>query len=145
MLEQEIEALYKQIRLMHYRSMFRAVREKEGSLSAAEAFAVDVISLLGTPTISAFAESIGISQPNATYKINNLISKGYVERLPAEGDRREVRIRVCNKYYKYRADGNDYILSAAKKLEERIGQDESEKLGSEISLLRSLLNEDIEK
>ena len=31
------------------------------------------------PTISDFAQTLGISQPNATYKANNLAQKGYIK------------------------------------------------------------------
>ena len=65
MLSQEILDLYKKSRLMTYRAMFGRIREKTGSLSATEAYAVDVIYLLGSPTITQLAETLGISQPNA--------------------------------------------------------------------------------
>ena len=74
MLSQEILDLYKKSRLMTYRAMFGRIREKTGSLSATEAYAVDVIYLLGSPTITQLAETLGISQPNATYKVNNLVA-----------------------------------------------------------------------
>ena len=75
MLSQEILDLYKKSRLMTYRAMFGRIREKTGSLSATEAYAVDVIYLLGSPTITQLAETLGISQPNATYKVNNLVPR----------------------------------------------------------------------
>lgn len=84
MLSQEILDLYKKSRLMTYRAMFGRIREKTGSLSATEAYAVDVIYLLGSPTITQLAETLGISQPNATYKVNNLVAKG----TPAKRSRR---------------------------------------------------------
>ena len=61
MLSQEILDLYKKSRLMTYRAMFGRIREKTGSLSATEAYAVDVIYLLGSPTITQLAETLGIS------------------------------------------------------------------------------------
>ena len=57
MLSQEILELYKKSRLMTYRAMFGRIREKSGSLSATEAYAVDVIYLLGSPTITQLAET----------------------------------------------------------------------------------------
>ena len=76
MLLQTIEALFRKYRLFCYQKLFAAVREKPGSLSATEAFSADIIHLLGSPTISQFAETIGISQPNATYKVNQLAVEG---------------------------------------------------------------------
>ena len=60
MLSQEILDLYKKSRLMTYRAMFGRIREKSGSLSATDAYAVDVIYLLGSPTITQLAETLGI-------------------------------------------------------------------------------------
>ena len=82
MLEQ-ISRCYERFRLITYRSMFRLLRERDSSLSAAEAYAVDVIHLLHGPTIKEFADCLGISQPNATYKVNHLIQKGYVHKIPS--------------------------------------------------------------
>lgn len=65
-----ISRCYARFRLITYRSMFRLLRERDSSLSAAEAFAVDVIYLLQEPTIKEFADCLGISQPNATYKVD---------------------------------------------------------------------------
>lgn len=59
------------------------MREREGSLSAMEAFSIEIIHALGEPTIGRFAEFLNISQSNATYKVNSLIKKGYLKsRIP---------------------------------------------------------------
>ena len=92
---------YDRLRLITYRSMFRLLRERDGSLSATEAFSVDVIYLLHGPTVKQFADCLGISQPNATYKLNQLIQKGYVEKVPSTADRRELHLHVTDKYMRY--------------------------------------------
>ena len=69
MLYDALIGLYDKFRLVHYRSVFSRIREKAGSLSATEAYAADVIHLLKNPTIKQFSEYLGISQPNATYKV----------------------------------------------------------------------------
>ncbi len=91
MLQESILRLYRRLRLDGYRKLFGAVQEREGSLSAIEAFSADLIHLLGEPTLSQFAEYVGISQPNATYKVNALAGKGYVEKVVSKPDRREIR------------------------------------------------------
>ena len=88
MLGETFAQLFRKYRLFCYRKLFAAVREKPGSLSATEAFSADIIHLLGSPTVSQFAETIGISQPNATYKVNQLTAKGGKARAgprPARG------------------------------------------------------------
>ena len=61
MLTGAITDLYKRFRLMNYRILFGRIRERDGSLSATEAYTVDVIFLLGDPTITKLAETLGIS------------------------------------------------------------------------------------
>ena len=101
MLYQKLKTLYEKVRLQHYRDLFSRVKERDGSLSATEAYAADVIYLMGAPTVSAFADTLGISQPNATYKINNLVSKGYARRSGSDADRRECRVTVGERFFSY--------------------------------------------
>ncbi len=101
MLYEKIKKLYEHLRLQHYRELFGRIRERDGSLSATEAYAADVIYLLGNPTVRNFAEVLGISQPNATYKINNLAAKGYVSRSSSDEDRRECRVSVVDRFFSY--------------------------------------------
>ncbi len=96
-----ISDLYRNLRLTHYRNLFGRLREKAGSLSAIEAFSAEVIYLLDRPTIGEFADFIGISQPNASYKVNSLVSKGYLERVCSDDDHREAHLFVTKKFLDY--------------------------------------------
>ena len=126
MLYQAITDLYKKIRLSHYRELFGRIREKDGSLSATEAFAADVIYLLGNPTLSQFAEAIGVSQPNATYKANNLAAKGYVVKTLSEDDKRECRLMVSDKFFSYYDTSNTFLTEAVAKLKDVFSEEEME-------------------
>lgn len=135
MLVQEITDLYKKSRLLTYQQMFGRIREKDGSLSATEAYAVDVIYLLGNPTITQLAETLGISQPNATYKVNNLVSKGYVIKTVSEDDKRECHLTVSDRFYKYYGDSTGFIEAAADAMEKTHTQEE---LAQFAAMLREL-------
>lgn len=124
MLYDEMTRIYEKFRLMHYRSLFGKIRERDGSLSATEAYAVDVIFLLGKPTLGEFAECLGLSQPNATYKVNNLIAKGYVTKSVSETDRRECRLCVTEKFRSYYGSKSEAIEKAVKKLKEKYTEEE---------------------
>jgi len=117
MLSQEITNLYNQLRLNSYRQLFGAIRERDGSLSATEAYAVDVIFLLGNPTVTQLAEALGISQPNATYKVNNLVAKGYVVKTSSEEDRRECRLQLSEKFYRYYQESTRFVDDTVAALE----------------------------
>ena len=81
MLSQEILDLYKKSRLMTYRAMFGRIREKTGSLSATEAYAVDVIYLLGSPTITQLAETLGFAHITTLSCAEHDKMIGYVSQL----------------------------------------------------------------
>ena len=131
----EIIDLYKRFRLMTYRALFGRIRDRDGSLSATEAYAVDVIFLMGSPTITQLAETLGISQPNATYKVNNLVAKDYVKKTVSEDDKRECRLQVCDRFYRYYGDLDHFADRAAAALEKEYSPKELELFGR---MLRSL-------
>ena len=124
MLGETFAQLFRKYRLFCYRKLFAAVREKPGSLSATEAFSADIIHLLGSPTVSQFAETIGISQPNATYKVNALAGKGYVEKVVSKPDRREIRLRTGKKFAQYFDEDRPAICAAAERVRAQFSESE---------------------
>ena len=74
-----------------------------------------------------FAEFLNISQSNATYKVNNLIKKGYVERLNSTTDRREYHLVLSEKYYKYINLMDSYQSEVLGRIEQRFSQEDVEK------------------
>ena len=135
MLREEISRLYRQFRLLHYRKLFGQIREKDGSLSATEAFAADVIFLLDEPTVTALADTLGISQPNATYKVNNLTAKGYVHKTASEDDRRECRLQVSEKFHSYYDSSDSFLQPALEKLRSEYTEEELKKFETMLASL----------
>lgn len=126
--------LYKGLRLYNYKSLFSRIREREGSLSATEAFSVDAIYILGNPTIKQFSDFLGISQPNASYKVNSLMAKGYIEKIPSEEDRREHRLCVADRFYKYYEENLEAVAAAVDTIERKYSAEE-------LALFESMLDE----
>lgn len=96
MLEREFERLYYKFRSNYLKNLFKGV--KDGNLSPTDSYCLEVIFLLGKPTVNEFAEHVNISLPNASYRINNLIEKGYVKKTVSENDRREYHLEVTKKF-----------------------------------------------
>lgn len=119
-----ITKCYESFRLLSYQGLFRLLRERDGSLSASEAYAVDVIYLLRGPTVKQFADCIGISQPNATYKVNNLIQKGYVLKVPSKEDRREAYLHVTDKFMRYCKESDGALTRAMRTLKGKFSMEE---------------------
>jgi DNA-binding MarR family transcriptional regulator len=100
MLEKEFEKLYFKFRNKYCENLFSSVTEDKQSLSPTESYCVEAIFLLKRPTVHQFANYVNISQPNATYRINNLINKGYIRKVLSEEDRREYFLEVTDKFSK---------------------------------------------
>lgn len=107
MLEERFEALYLQFRVNFIRRALATQGEREESLTTSESFCVEIIHLLDRPTITQFAGFLGVSIPNATYKINSLVKKGYVLKLPSDEDRREYHLQVTDKFLSYYGLNNE--------------------------------------
>lgn len=101
MLENHFLHISDKLRLAFYKRVFSVVREREGSLSAMEVFSLEVIYLLGAPTVSEFADFIGISRSAASYKVAMLMQKGYITKEASENDKREFKLVLTEKYLKY--------------------------------------------
>lgn len=100
MLEKEFEKLYYKFRNNYCKNLFSSVNEEKDSLSPTESYCVEAIYLLNRPTVHQFANFVNISQPNATYRINNLINKGYVRKVLSPDDRREYFLEITDKFSK---------------------------------------------
>lgn len=124
MLETNFLRVYDNFKLEFFRRLFGLVKEREGSLSAMEAFAVEIIHQMNGPTISQFADFLGISQSNATYKVNNLIKKGYILKENSDVDRREYHLRLTDKYYSYNGLMKGYVDTVMQRIDERFTPEE---------------------
>ena len=109
MLKENFSAVYDKFKIEFFRRLFSLVREREGSLSAMEAFSVEIIHQMHEPTISQFADFLGISQSNATYKVSSLIKKGYIVKENSDVDRREYHLKLSEKYYNYNGLMTEYV------------------------------------
>lgn len=125
-LEENFLQVYDKFKMEFFRRLFSLVREREGSLSAMEAFSVEVIHQMNAPTISQFAEFLGISQSNATYKVNNLIKKGYIIKENSDVDRREYHLVLSEKYYNYNGLMQSYVGTVMQRIGDRFTPEELE-------------------
>ena len=101
MLEQVFNEVYTKFKLHFYRAVFGRFQKREASLTTVETFCMEIIMALGRPTVNEFSSFVGISPPNAAYKINNLVQKGYVRKEQSEEDKREYHLVVTQKYIDY--------------------------------------------
>ncbi len=135
MLERKFVEVYDKFKLQFYRKIFEKVKERDGSLSAMEGFSLEIIRALGEPTVGQFADFLNISQSNATYKVNNLIRKGYLVRQNSTTDRREYHLVLSEKYYSYAELLTDYELTVVDRIKERFSEEDIEKLSEMLTII----------
>ena len=135
MLKDNFTEVYDKFELEFFRRLFSLVREREGSLSAMEAFSVEIIRQMKEPTISQFADFLGISQSNATYKVNSLIKKGYIIKENSDVDRREYHLRLSEKYYQYSGLMRGYVDTVMERMERRFRPEELETLTEMLKIM----------
>lgn len=139
MLEESFIRVYDRFKLQFYRKVFERVRERDGSLSAMEAFSLEVIKMLGQPTVGQFADFLNISQSNATYKVNNLIKKGYLERENSVTDRREYHLVLSEKFFKYAELFSSYEMLVMQRIKERLPAEDVETFDRILNVISSEL------
>ena len=145
MLEKNFTEVYDKFKLQFYRKVFELVRERDGSLSAMEAFSLEVIKMLGQPTVGQFADFLNISQSNATYKVNSLIKKGYLERENSQTDRREYHLVLSEKFYNYMGLLSSYENVVMERIKERFSPEDAEKFSRMLSIIATELMPECEK
>ena len=143
MMKDNFARVYNKFKLQFYRSVFDLVRERDGSLSAMEAFSLEVIGILGEPTVGQFAEFLSISQSNATYKVNSLIKKGYIERFNSTTDRREYHLTLTDKYFQYSNLMNNYQQEVAERIEKRFSPEDVERFNEMLRIISEELMPEI--
>ena len=87
MLDQTFGRVYTKFKLHFYKQIFSRFEDREATLTTVESFCMEVIMALGEPTIAQFSHMMNLSTPNAAYKINSLVKKGYVERIQSTIDK----------------------------------------------------------
>lgn len=126
MLEKEFERLYYKFRANYCKNLFAGV--KDGSLSATDSYCLEVIFLLKRPSVHEFAEYVNISLPNASYRINNLIKKGYVKKIVSEYDKREYRLEVTDRFLKQYGANSSFNAKLMSKIRDKFSEEEIEEL-----------------
>lgn len=134
-IEKQIMEAFAKVRLEFYRKVFTRVRERDGSLSAMEVFSLEVIYALNRPTIGQFARFIGISQSNATYKVNSLTRKGYLVRCPSEVDGREYTLELSDKFYSYTDMLEGDITGIIDKITDELSPEELSAVSKAVSIV----------
>ena len=134
-LEDSFDRIYTKFKLHFYQAVFSRFQTREASLTAVETFCMEIIRALDEPTINEFASFANLSSPNAAYKVNSLIRKGYVEKVQSPSDRREYHLRPTQKFHDYYNLSSAYIQEVMNRVRERFTPEEVAQMDRVLSIV----------
>lgn len=135
MLRESFGNVYTKFKLHFYQKVFEKWQDREASLTTVETFCMEIIYAMNKPTIEEFARVANISSPNAAYKINNLVKKGYVRKVRSEVDKRVFRLEVTEKYLSYYNISYSYLDTVMRRVEERFSEEEVQQLAHMLDII----------
>ena len=143
MLDQTFNSVYTKFKLHFYKAIFSRFQDREASLTTVESFCMEIIMALGRPTINEFARFVQISPPNAAYKVNSLVQKGYVRKVQSPEDKREYFLEVTQKYIDYYNISYSYLNTVMDRIKHRFPEEEVERLEDMLHVISSELMPEI--
>ena len=128
MLKNAFFNVYTKFKLHFYQEIFRRFQDREASLTTVETFCMETIQALGSPTVNEFATFMRISPPNAAYKVNSLVKKGYIQKKQSQEDQREYHLEVTQKCLDYYSISVTYMVEVMNRISRRFSSEECAKL-----------------
>lgn len=135
MLHQAFNEVYTKFKLHFYQEIFRRFQDREASLTTVETFCMESIMALGRPTVNEFATFMCISPPNAAYKVNSLVKKGYIRKIQSPSDRREFHLEVTQKYIDYYNISYSYLHTVVERVRERFPAEDVDKMEQMLTII----------
>lgn len=139
MLDEVFMQVYLKFKLHFYQEIFSRFQSREASLTTVETFCMESIQAMHSPTINEFASFLKISPPNAAYKVNSLIKKGYLEKRQSENDKREFHLDVTQKYMDYYNISNQYVSLVMGRIDERFSPEQHDLFEHMLTVIRDEL------
>lgn len=143
MLKHAFFDVYTKFKLHFYQEIFHRFQNREAHLTTVETFCMETIQALGKPTINEFASFMCISPPNAAYKINNLIKKGYVIKVQSPEDRREYHLKITQKYLDYYNISTAYLSEVMDRIAQRFSPEDCAKLEHMLTVISHELMQEV--
>ena len=133
-LEKSFATIYTKFKLHFYQTISKRKTVDE-ALTIFEVFCMEGILALEQPTIAQFGRLMNLSTPNAAYKVNNLVKKGYVERVQSQADKREYHLRPTQKYLDEYNVSYSYLDTVIARAREHFSEEELEKFAQMLEFI----------
>jgi len=139
MVARNLIGIYTKCKLNFYRQVLKRFDTSNHNLTALEIFCVETIYVLKSPTVNRFAEFMQISQANAAYKVNKLVSKGYIKKVQSKSDKREFYLAVTEKFMDYYNTTSTYMKTIAKRINKRFSKEQLQILDEFLGIIANEL------
>ena len=135
--------VYLKFKLHFYKEVFKKWKDREASLTTVETFCMEIIYALDRPTVSEFAEFANLSSANAADKVNNLIRKGYLNKVQSEEDKRKFYLEVTQKYKDYYNISYQYLKIVMDRVSKNFSEEELKTMEKILDVMnRELMQEE---
>ena len=135
MFQQSFVNIYTKFKMHFYQKVFERIQEREATLTTVETFCMEMIYALDSPTVAEFANFANISSPNAAYKVNSLVKKGYLRKVQSKDDKREYHLEVTEKYINYYNISYGYMQVIMDRIKNRLSSEELEVLDRVLEII----------
>ncbi|MCE5173500.1 MarR family transcriptional regulator [Paenibacillus profundus] len=135
MLNNLFEDFYMKLTMSFYKNASQNETLDIGNISTVEMSCLEFVYFLKNPTYSELAEFLNISQPNATYRINKLIKKGYLTKVNDKKDRRIYYLQVTDKFMDYYCLNDNYMNNVIAELEKRCTANEIQQFEKMLNII----------
>ena len=144
MLKHAFFNVYTKFKLPFYQEISLRFQNREASLTTVETFCMESILALGSPTVNEFASFMRISPPNAAYKVNSLVKKGYINKVQSPDDRREYHLEVTQKYLDYYNISAAYMVEVMDRIAARFSPEDCAKLEEMLTIVNQELMPEVD-
>lgn len=135
MFQQSFVNIYTKFKMHFYQKVFERFQDREATLTTVETFCMEMIYALDNPTVAEFANLANISSPNAAYKVNSLVKKGYLKKVQSKDDKREYHLQATEKYINYYNISYGYMQVVMDRIRERFDKEELETLDRVLEII----------
>ena len=135
MFQQSFVNIYTKFKMHFYQKVFERIQEREATLTTVETFCMEMIYALDNPTVAEFANFANISSPNAAYKVNSLVKKGYLRKVQSKDDKREYHLEATEKYINYYNISYGYMQVIMDRIKNRLSSEELEVLDRVLGII----------
>ena len=144
MLRDAFYQVYTKFKVHFYQEIFQRFQNREASLTTVETFCMEIILALGSPTVNEFASFMRISPPNAAYKVNSLVKKGYINKIQSRDDRREYHLEATQKYIDYYNISASYMREVMDRIARRFSPEDCARLEEMLNIVSDELMPEVQ-